>query len=108
MNGALQAKIDLALDALSFDAGLWSDESRERHLLEQIALAKKHLQTNEDFPLLKHDIELMEQALEWASGRMSGCLDKNMKFYLLKFVRGRLFEAREAVKWQEKLKGGEA
>ena len=43
INGYLQAKIDLALDALSFDAGTWSDESRERHLLEQIALAKQHL-----------------------------------------------------------------
>lgn len=32
--GSLMAKIDLAQDALSFDAGDWTTESRERRLLE--------------------------------------------------------------------------
>lgn len=46
MNGILQAKIDMALDALSFNAGDWPDENRERHLIEQIELAKNHLKSD--------------------------------------------------------------
>ncbi len=39
------AHVLLALDALNFDAGDWKPESIERHLHEQIALARKHLQS---------------------------------------------------------------
>lgn len=76
MNGALKAKIDLALGALDFNAGNWPTENRERHLLEQIALAKKHLQTDEDRPVVVGDVttnkleksinELIENQRYWA------------------------------------------
>lgn len=95
MNGAFKAKIDLALGALDFNAGDWPAENRERHLLEQIALAKKHLQTDEDLSLLEHDVTIMEQALEWAKGRMNGCLNEEMQGYLLRFVKSRVFQAEQ-------------
>lgn len=40
----IEAAACLALDALNFDAGNWNQESIERHLREQIELAKGHLQ----------------------------------------------------------------
>ncbi|SEQ48152.1 hypothetical protein SAMN03080615_01621 [Amphritea atlantica] len=39
------AHVLLAVDALNFDAGDWKPESIERHLREQIELARKHLQS---------------------------------------------------------------
>lgn len=95
MNGVLKAKIDLALGALDFNAGDWPAENRERHLLEQIAVAKKHLQTDEDLSLLEHDVTIMKQALEWTKGRMNGCLNEEMQSHLLRFVKGRVFQAEQ-------------
>lgn len=70
MNGALTAKIDLALGALDFNAGDWPAENRERHLLEQIALAKKHLQTD-----LADDQQARIQELEDAISQTIGWIE---------------------------------
>ena len=51
LKAQMSAKIDLALDALNFDAGQWSDKSRERHLVEQIDLAKQHLRSHDQAAL---------------------------------------------------------
>lgn len=41
----VEARALLALDALNFDSGNWEQESIERHMREQIDLAKGHLQS---------------------------------------------------------------
>lgn len=73
MNGALTAKIDLALGALDFNAGDWPAENRERHLLEQIALAKKHLQTDlaDDQQARIHELEdVIKLTIAWIESPM--------------------------------------
>jgi predicted nucleic acid-binding Zn-ribbon protein len=60
----LECTLYLALDALDFDAGDWSDESIIRHLREQIELARKHLRNAFDEKALKQLVQRFESLSE--------------------------------------------
>jgi predicted nucleic acid-binding Zn-ribbon protein len=60
----LECTLYLALDAMDFDAGDWSDESIIRHLRERIELARKHLRNAFDQEALERLVQRFESLSE--------------------------------------------